>query len=400
MEDAFPKQKKYFSFAKINKYFIFPFISPIFIFIRELLLEYSKGKTSGIRKILQYEFNDGLMHSSCILFYIFIYFRTKTEKTKEENDYYKKIASNNIYSKKIRENKFKIFFIILTIAIGYNNYISSKMLLKGKTIFEIRIYHVIFNTIFCKIILGYEIYKHQLLSLILILIGWVFISIPVFIKLTTDDIYYNVLFFFGAIFYPLYLVLLKYIIENYYISIYLDMFFIGVILLILSTVLTIINSTFVYSDFSDLINIFDSAYNKILLFFAFFSGTIVKFIFCIIIENFSPNIFVLTNVISSIITWIYNVGFKKKPDTTSNIICLSIGYFIILISCFIYNEIIILNFFNLNENTNFNIKERNVNDRLLSENFAEIELNDIGDYYLKNDSNDNRDTKGRKSDSF
>ena len=400
MEETFPKQKKYFSFAKINKYFIFPFISPIFIFIRELLLEYSKGKTSGIRKILQYEFNDGLMHSSCILFYIFIYFRTKTEKTKEENDYYKKIASNNIYSKKIRENKFKIFFIILTIAIGYNNYISSKMLLKGKTIFEIRIYHVIFNTIFCKIILGYEIYKHQLLSLILILIGWVFISVPVFIKLTTDDIYYNVLFFFGAIFYPLYLVLLKYIIENYYISIYLDMFFIGIILLILSTVLTIINSTFVYSDFSDLINIFDSAYNKILLFFAFFSGTIVKFIFCIIIENFSPNIFVLTNVISSIITWIYNVGFKKKPDTTSNIICLSIGYFIILISCFIYNEIIILNFFNLNENTNFNIKERNVNDRLLSENFAEIELNDIGDYYLKNDSNDNRDTKGRKSDSF
>ena len=399
MEESFPKQKKYFSFAKINKYFIFPFISPIFIFIRELLLEYSKGKTSGIRKILQYEFNDGLMHISCILLYIITYFRTKTKKAKEGNDYYLKKLTN-IYSKIIRENKFKIFFIILTIAIRYNNYISSKMLLKGKTIFEIRIYHVIFNTIFCKIILGYEIYRHQLLSLILILIGWVFISVPVFIKLTTDDIYYNVLFFFGAIFYPLYLVLLKYIIENYYISIYLDMFFIGVILLILSTVLTMINSTLVYSDFSDLINIFDSAYNKILLFFAFFSGTIVKFIFCIIIENFSPNIFVLTNVISSIITWIYNVGFKKKPDTTSNIICLSIGYFIILISCFIYNEIIILNFFNLNENTNFNIKERNVNDRLLSENFAEIELNDIGDYYLKNDSNDNRDTKGRKSDSF
>ena len=66
----------------------------------------------------------------------------------------------------------------------------------------------------------------------------------------------------------------------------------------------------------------------------------------------------------------------------------------------IYNEIIILNFFNFNENTNFNIKERNVNDRLLSENLTEIELNDIGDYYIKNDSDDNRDTKGRKSDSF
>ena len=399
MEEAFPNQKKYFSFAKINKYFIFPFISPIFIFIRELLLEYSKGKTSGIRKILQYEFNDGLMHISCILLYIITYFRTKTKKAKEGNDYYLKKLTN-IYSKIIRENKFKIFFIILTIAIGYNNYVSSKMSLKGKTIFEIRIYHVIFNTIFCKIILGYEIYKHQLLSLILILIGWVFISVPIFIKFTVDDIYYNVLFFFGAIFYPLYLVLLKYAIENYYISVYLYMFFIGVILLVLSTLLTIINSAFIYSNLSDLINIFDSADNKLLLFFAFFSGTIVKFIFCVIIEKFSPNIFVLTNVISSIITWIYNVGFKKKPDTTTNIICLSIGYFIILIACLIYNEIIILNFFNFNENTNFNIKERNVNDRLLSENLTEIELNDIGDYYIKNDSDDNRDTKGRKSDSF
>ena len=399
MEEAFPNQKKYFSFAKINKYFIFPFISPIFIFIRELLLEYSKGKTSGIRKILQYEFNDGLMHISCILLYIITYFRTKTKKAKEGNDYYLKKLTN-IYSKIIRENKFKIFFIILTIAIGYNNYVSSKMSLKGKTIFEIRIYHVIFNTIFCKIILGYEIYKHQLLSLILILIGWVFISVPIFIKFTVDDIYYNVLFFFGAIFYPLYLVLLKYAIENYYISVYLYMFFIGVILLVLSTLLTIVNSAFIYSNLSDLINIFDSADNKLLLFFAFFSGTIVKFIFCVIIEKFSPNIFVLTNVISSIITWIYNVGFKKKPDTTTNIICLSIGYFIILIACLIYNEIIILNFFNFNENTNFNIKERNVNDRLLSENLTEIELNDIGDYYIKNDSDDNRDTKGRKSDSF
>lgn len=69
------------------------------------------------------------------------------------------------------------------------------MLLKGKTIFEIRIYHVIFNTIFCKIVLNYPIYRHHLLSLILILIGWIYISIPIFIKLTVDDIYFNILFF-------------------------------------------------------------------------------------------------------------------------------------------------------------------------------------------------------------
>ena len=260
------KNKCSISTAKINKYFIFPFLSPIFIFIREILLEYAKGKTSGVRKILQYEFNDGLMHSSCILLYLVECIRTGKEK-KIKNKFLRKISKLSSHS--ISKNKCKIFFVILTIAIGYNNYISSKMLLKGKTIFEIRIYHVIFNTIFCKIILGYEIYKHQLLSLILILIGWAFISVPIFVKLTIGDIYYNVLFFFGAIFYPLYLVLLKYIIENYYISVYLDMFLIGIILLIISSFLTIGNSFMNYSNFSDLFNIFDFAKDKLLIFLAF-----------------------------------------------------------------------------------------------------------------------------------
>ena len=379
------KKKKYFSFAKINKYFIFPFLSPILIFIRDILFEYSKEKTRGVRKILQYEFYDGLMHIACILLYIIYYFKTRTRtktKRKEEILFMKKTYGNN---KKSDNNKFKIFFLILTIGIGFHNYISSKMLLKGKTIFEIRIYHVIFNTIFCKIILGYSIYRHHLLSLILIIIGWILISIPIFIKLTTDDIYYNILFFFGAIFYPLYLVLLKYIIENLFISVYLGMFFIGITLLIISTILTVLNSFIIYSNMYDLINIFDFAYDKLLIFLAFASGTIVKFIFCVIINNFSPNIFVLTNVISSIITWIYNVGYKKKPDTTSNLICLSIGYFIILISCLIYNEIIILHFCKFNRNTNVFIEGRIELDNNMIEQFNLKELNDIGDYYIKDE---------------
>ena len=391
------KNKCSISTAKINKYFIFPFLSPIFIFIREILLEYAKGKTSGVRKILQYEFNDGLMHSSCILLYLVECIRTGKEK-KIKNKFLRKISKLSSHS--ISKNKCKIFFVILTIAIGYNNYISSKMLLKGKTIFEIRIYHVIFNTIFCKIILGYEIYKHQLLSLILILIGWAFISVPIFVKLTIGDIYYNVLFFFGAIFYPLYLVLLKYIIENYYISVYLDMFLIGIILLIISSFLTIGNSFMNYSNFSDLFNIFDFAKDKLLIFLAFASGTIVKFIFCIIIQNFSPNIFVLTNVISSIITWIYNIGYKRKPEKTMYIIFLSIGYFIILISCLIYNEIIILNFCKLNENTNFNINERLEIDKKLADFLSSKEYDDIGDYYIphKNmeDSSSSKNSKDSK----
>jgi hypothetical protein len=83
------------------------------------------------------------------------------------------------------------------------------------------------------------------------------------------------------------------------------------------------------------------------------------------------------------VTWIYNVGYKRKPDKTINIIFLSIGYFIILISCLIYNEVIILNFCNLNQNTNYFINERNTLDKKLADNFSTKELEDIGDYYIR-----------------
>ena len=123
------------------------------------------------------------------------------------------------------------------------------MSVQNYTILETRIYHVIFNAIFCRFILGYKIYKHQLLSIILILVGWVLISIPIYTKITVDDIYYNVLFFLYSIFYPLYLALLKYIIENYCVSVYLNMSFIGVALIIISIILTTITSLINYYYF-------------------------------------------------------------------------------------------------------------------------------------------------------
>ena len=381
------KKKKCLSCGKINKYFIFPFLSPIFIFIRDVLLHQAQMKTIGLRKILQYELYDGIMHSSCILLYIIESIRIR--KGKEEKKKIENIVLQQMSRKKKKPDRFKIFFIILTIGFALNNYISTKMLSESDTIFEIRIYHVIFNAIFCKFILGYKVHKHQLLSIISILVGWVLISIPIYVKLKVYDIYWNLIYLLFAIFYPFYLALLKYLIEKYFESVSLYMFFIGVTLIIISITLNIVNSFINYSNFSDVINIFDFAYNKLLFFFAFVSGAIVKFILCIIIEHFSPNIFILTNVISSLIAWVYDVSYKKpKIEGGLNImyyIFLSIGYFIILISCLIYNEIIILNFCNMSENTNAIIKDRLEIDEQLSE-FDSEERNyeDIGGYYISN----------------
>ena len=390
------KKKKCLSCGKINKYFIFPFLSPIFIFIRDVLLHQAQMKTTGLKKILQYELYDGIMHSSCILLYIIESIRTGREKNINNIDLKQKS------SKKVKSNKFKMFFIILTIGFGLNTYISTKMLYKRDTIFEIRIYHIIYNAIFCRFILGYKVHKHQLFSIILVLVGWVLISIPTYVKLTVNDIYYNIQFLIASIFYPLYLALVKYLSENYFVSASLYMFFIGVTLIIISITLNIVNSFINYSNFSDVINIFDFAYNKLLFFFAFVSGTIVKFILCVTIEHFSPNIFILTNVISSLIAWVYDVSYKKpKIEGGLNImyyIFLSIGYFIILISCFIYNEIIILNFCNMSENTNTIIKDRLEIDELLSKfDRGERSCEDIGGYLISNSISEGPSSSSRIS---
>ena len=326
------EKKRLLSFTKMNKYFIFPFLSPIFIFIRDYLIYLAKLKNDNVKATFQYEVIDGFMHSICGLFFFCEYHDEITEK-----------------------KYLKIFLLIFIIGLSYTIYISnSKIFSKQYTVFEIRIYHLIFNTIFCKLILKNDIFRHQILSIILSVIGWISISIPIFEKLNLEDIIPNIIFFGGAIFYPLYLVFFKYIIQNFYLSVFINMFFIGIFLLILSIIGLIIYSLIDNNDLSYLKDIFNIAENNILFYISIFFGVIVKIIFCLIISNFSPNIFVLT-----IINWVFNyLIFKEKEESITNLIYQGIGYFIILFSTLIYNEFIVLNFFGLNINVRNTIVRR------------------------------------------
>ena len=358
------KKSSLCSCTKINKYFIFPFLSPIFIFIRDYLIGKAKLKDNGIKATFQYEVMDGFMHSVCGFFYLIYFCQTRPLITKAERR-----TSLTFQSKRAKNKNLKIFLLILVIGISYTIYISnSKILSKKYTVFEIRIYHLVFNTIFCKLVLKYDVFSHQILSIVLTLIGWILISIPIFPKISSQDIVPNIIFFIGAIFYPLYLVLFKFIIQNYYLSVFLNMLFIGIFLLIISIIGLLTYSLIDYNNLSYIKEIFDIAENNKLFYFALLFGTIVKVIFCLIIYYFTPNIFVLTNVISSIINWVFNYFItKNKEETTLNLIFQGIGYFIILFSTIIYNEFIIFNFCGLNKNTIKNISERT--------SLEEIELN-------------------------
>ena len=83
--------------------------------------------------------------------------------------------------------------------------------IKNKKIIHTRFYFMLLIPLFSKLILKENLYKHQYLSLMISIIGWILLNIPIFLKLKKEDILDNFLNLIIGVIYPLELVLIKYI---------------------------------------------------------------------------------------------------------------------------------------------------------------------------------------------
>ena len=115
--------------------------------------------------------------------------------------------------------------------------------------------------------------------------------------------------------------------------------------------------------------------------------------------------FVLSSFISPILYFIYNNCVKEEKDTAIAIILSIIGYIIELFSILIYNEIIVLNIYDLNRYTVKGINDRaqlewqlkkknesNIKKNKKSKNKYEIDDNYLIEYDDEND-NDSEEEK-------
>ena len=100
-----------------------------------------------------------------------------------------------------------------------------------------------------------------------------------------------------------------------------------------------------------------------------------------IVFYFSPTLFMITDIISPFLSWI--ILSIINGEKFINIIFNIIGYSIVLFSSFIYNEIIIFNFFDLNKNTKKYLDERQ-REELLSISLSQSDIKSE-----KNNSNEN-----------
>ena len=376
-----------FSFQKMNKYYLFPFLVPLICFSAKYFIEpikerhYHKNE-DGDKEIdlsieHQFVYHYTFINSLSFLLAGLLYFvSVSNSKTiKEKNPKRETLTNMEQLIKKddghIKKN-IKIFFIFLLMSFILTAYTVIKgYALKNKTL-EKRLYFLFFISVFNWPILKLKIYKHQKFSLLIALVGLILLFGIFYFNIFYNDKQYDYKFdiylFFGSFIYSLYLVLTKKLTYSYELSPFLCLLVIG----IMSTFLTVIGYAviFLVSDgnkCSNLVDIFISK-NKnenYLYYDNYFINTIIYLIIQIVLQvfiilviyYFSPALFAVSDILSPMLSWI-NSSIKNKEDNAFIIIVNIVGYLIVLFAAFIYNEIIVCNFYGLEEYTKTAIDER------------------------------------------
>lgn len=374
-----------FGFAKINKYFIFPFLCPIICMICNYFLNLIIIDNDEFEKkqFLLSSFMDITFIGGGLVYFISC-IRVKTEQTREnsENKKERKESSSAssiklIYNERYKINKLKVFGILIVISLFLSIFNVCDVYALDKNTFEERLYFLFFISIFSKIILKNNIYSHHILSLFISSIGLILLFIPIMQVITEDDIFINVCIFIFSIGYSLILVLIKYLMEKYYISPYLMLLFMGTFSLLFNILGFSVYSLIVNKDFSVITDnfYFENFQNKtkfsIYLVITFISASILQIFSNLVVFYFSPTLLMVTDSISPMLFW-FILQLPNEKNTFIIIINI-LGYLISLFASLIYNEIIIFNFLGFNMHTKKYIEERQ-NKELISLKQTENEI--------------------------
>ena len=380
-EKNIQKKECFISFAKINKYYLFPFLAPIFCMTSNYLLHLiNKENYHNIEFTLALFVNFAYILGGSL--YFITYIREKTEETKNNAIVYQERKTINLIYKEDKPNKSKtkIFFILLFMSLLLATYIIIYTFSNHKNLVEKRLYYLFFISIFSKFILKSEIYRHQVLSLSISFIGLIILFFPAIKKIGKKDIIMNICNVFSAIFYSIFLVLIKYLTHKYYVSPLFCLLSVGLFSLIITFIAFIIYSLIKKDDFSLLTKNFQFSENKkdkklyIYGTLSLFFSALLQIFSFLVVYYFSPILLAITDIISPMLSWI--LISIQEGETSSNIIFNTIGYFLELIAAFIYNEIIICNFFQLNKYTKKYIVQRQneeFNSIKMTENESELE---------------------------
>ena len=370
---------KYFELIKLTKNHILILLLPLFyvstVYLKKVQMKvfdhnnyeywdcHEASDKSSCPKMRKIEFFFNIFSSKILSIFPFLY--VKFVKCIKKN---KDLASGqnkpmNINTTIIR--KIIIGFLIIIISIleylyRYETYLTIKML-SPANIIDMKLGIVFLIPILSFFIINNnKIYLRHIISFILFSLG-VFLIIVFLNKIYQEGDYYgpDIRFFkdqwphLSCSIYPsLAFVLTKVLFENYNLDVFL--------FLLVNGILGFMPFFYIIYDkyiFDVLFLDFRAIYSFIGVFISSFGYYLVN---TLIIYKFSPNILVISEILALFLKWIIEIIFQNKEENEeSYIIIIKIaGFLIMFISASVYNEIIILHFFNCDKNIeNQSLKE-------------------------------------------
>lgn len=431
--------KKLFSFAKWSNYYLFPLLTPVICFSTKFFLN-PMAEKNNIQKIQQ-ESNWSHFWEKEIESFVFFYtlignsthiiagllYFVSSNNSKSEIEQERKSLNNNSGDitesesrtlvslpialgpsrKQIIKNRLKIFGILLLMSIILTLYTIVKGYALMATTIEKRIYFLFFISILNIPILKIPIYIHQKLSLGIAFLGLSFLIIA----FVTSNKYFcidiDILLLVGSIFYSLYLVLAKYLTQNH-ISPFLCLLLIGILSTFFDILGFMIYSIVRYGDLSCLYDSiisdkfdFDISYYFLTIGY-FVDMTVLQVFIMLTVYYYSPALFALSDIISPLFSWLQkcfqSTNQIKEGRKVTYYLFNSLGYLVILVGAIIYNELIICNFWGLNQYTKEFIDKRGkkevIEDGCIEEEEDENKV-EVGDDYIIN-FDENTDMKNEK----
>ena len=372
-DDLVQKKECPFSLNKMNKYYLLPFLVPIVCYCTKFCsdpLKNDRGKISNVNDVSNenlhtYVFLYQMINSTSIIFSGLLYFisiiRRQTDNKANIGTLSERSNSSDYsFMAKKKPNRLLEYSIICFMSIIITLYNVLKGYGTGHKTLEKRLYFLFFFCLINIFLFKKPFYRHQKFALAIAFVGMVMIFALFFIYLNKSnyDYIYDVLLFFGSFLYSLYLVLVKYMSENKGYSPFLLLFLIGII----STAATVVgflilshvrlgNINYVSNIFHcrpDIFVCFGNLYGYIIGYFLI--NAVLQILIFLVCYYFSPEVFAISDIISPFLSCITNIA-KGKEKIVVKIVFDIIGYIIITIGSFIYNEIIVCNFWDLNKNT-------------------------------------------------
>ena len=406
-----PKKCNQFSFQKLNKYFLLPFFVPIICFSTKFFSEAMKTNDDeiDIKKVTTdnthtFVFMYQIIQSLCLVLGGLVHFITlrkfQTKKTidvvnnnpncdvssdNSENKILEKyLKRNSITIKKKDWKKTLIVIFMPFLLILYNMSIAYGV--KHPQL-EKRVYFLFFITLINVFIFKKQLYKHHKLALIITVIGVIpiYTAFGVYLKKEDYNVLYDVFLFLGSFCYSVYLVFIKYLTLNKQMPVFLLLFYQGILCTIYTLIIFSIISLIAKGNFTYITNIFNCnkenyicvSFYYIKIIFYFILNTILQALIFLVVYIFSPELFAISDIFSPLFSFIAQ-WIKTREKEGLKIFLYVLGYLIIAVGAFIYNEIIVCNFWGLNKNTWKAIDQKAYDDFLGKD--TRDSLNIYGDY--------------------